>query len=135
MSLMEPLWDPLGCWTKNGRKQDEQAAADNISQNSFCAQFLSTASHLYLTFSPAGVRPCCISFAVPPLNTQRPMPLAHLGKSDNLRCSLRKKKRNVYLISVLSRLGTAQAYLCFHLCHVTESRCGTLWCAQRVSVN
>lgn len=84
---MEPLWDPLGCWTKNGHKQDEQAATGNISRNSFCAQFLSTASDLYLTFSPAGVRPCCISFAVLHLNTQRPTPLALLGKSDNLRCS------------------------------------------------
>lgn len=67
-----------------GCKQDEQAA---IATNSYtvCVHFLSTTPHLYLTFSPAGVRPCCISFAVLPQNTQRPTPLAHLGKSNNLR--------------------------------------------------
>lgn len=120
-----------------GCKQDEQTAFANNSYT-FCVHFLSTTPHSHLTLSPAGVRPCCISFAVLPLNTQRPTPPAHLGKSNNLRrvCVFAHFIYEMaYLKPVLSRLGDAQLFLCFHVCRVTESCCGTLLCAQRVSVN
>lgn len=86
----------LGCWAKNEHKEEYGNKANMQGQPTISEWYavlpsqsaspLSFPTFAYLSFSvlcPSGARPCCISFAAPPLNIQRLTPQAHLGKAES----------------------------------------------------